>query len=150
MRVVVQRVSRASVTTDQRCESIEQGFMLLVGIGEETTEADLKVMAKKISAARLFEDAEGKMNLAIKDIEGSILSISQFTLYGDVRKGNRPSFTTAKEPKQAAAMYEQFNTLLREEGITVKTGVFGADMAVELVNDGPVTLVYDSREGKIQ
>ncbi|TDM04433.1 D-aminoacyl-tRNA deacylase [Macrococcus carouselicus] len=150
MRVVVQRVSRASVTTEAHFEAIEQGYLLLVGIGEDTSEEDLPVMAKKLAAARLFEDNAGKMNLSIRDVAGSILSISQFTLYADVKKGNRPSFTQARQPDEAAKMYEAFNDFLRQEGLVVKTGVFGADMTVELVNDGPVTIVYDSLDGRIQ
>jgi len=150
MKVVLQRVSRASVTTDEHFEKIEQGFLLLVGIGEETVEADLTAMAKKISSARLFEDKDGKMNRSIQDVGGSVLSISQFTLYADVRKGNRPSFTKAKNQAEASDMYDQFNELLRQENLMVKTGSFGADMAVELINDGPVTIIYESLGGKIQ
>ncbi|ULG73519.1 D-aminoacyl-tRNA deacylase [Macrococcus brunensis] len=150
MKVVLQRVSRASVKTDEHFEAIEQGFLLLVGIGEETVEADLTAMAKKISSARLFEDEDGKMNRSIQDVEGSILSISQFTLYADVRKGNRPSFTKARNPAEASKMYDRFNELLRHENLTVKTGMFGADMAIELINDGPVTIIYESQDGKIQ
>lgn len=150
MKVVLQRVTNAKVTTDHIDNQIGKGYLLLVGIGSETTEEDLTVVAKKIAGARLFEDEAGKMNRSIKDVEGSILSISQFTLYADVKKGNRPGFSGAMPPERAEEMYQAFNQLLREENIEVLPGEFGADMAVELLNDGPVTIVYESKQGKIQ
>lgn len=150
MKVVLQRVAHASVKTEQIMNCIDQGYLLLVGIGEETIDEDLAVVAKKIANARLFEDEAGKMNLSIKEVNGSILSISQFTLYADVKKGNRPGFSGAMHPDSAEQMYQSFNQLLVQEGIEVLPGEFGADMAVELLNDGPVTVIYESRQGKIQ
>ena len=134
MRVVVQRCSRAEVRIDgATVGKIGQGYMLLVGISESDTEAEAEVIAKKIAQLRVFEDGEGKMNLAIRDVGGAILSISQFTLYADCRKGNRPSFIRAE-------------TLRKTYGLTVETGRFGADMKVDFVNDGPVTILLDSEE----
>lgn len=147
MRVVVQRSKQASVEVDgQTVGKIEQGLVLLVGIRHEDTEADIKWMADKVANLRIFEDDEGKMNLSLMDIGGQILSVSQFTLYGDCRKGRRPNFMAAARPEQAESMYEQFNSLLREKGIEVQTGQFGAMMDVKLTNWGPVTLVIDSEE----
>ncbi len=150
MKVVLQRVKRASVKSADIYNEIGNGLLLLVGIGENTVEADLAVMAKKIAHARLFEDADEKMKLSIKETAGEILSISQFTLYADVKKGNRPSFTRAMKPDMARTYYETFNRLLESEGIAVKAGDFGAMMAIELINDGPVTVIYEAAEGKIQ
>ncbi|EOT49528.1 D-tyrosyl-tRNA(Tyr) deacylase [Enterococcus sp. AZ150] len=147
MRAVVQRVKHARVTIkDTISGQIEQGFMILLGVHEEDTLEDAQYLAKKIAQLRVFEDEDGKMNLSIQDISGAILSISQFTLYAQTKKGNRPSFIKAARPEIAKPLYEQFNTLLIEQGITVETGEFGADMAVELLNDGPVTIVYDTKE----
>lgn len=147
VRVVVQRSKQASVEVDgQTVGKIEQGLVLLVGIRHEDTEADIKWMADKVANLRIFEDDEGKMNLSLMDIGGQILSVSQFTLYGDCRKGRRPNFMAAARPEQAESMYEQFNSLLREKGIEVQTGQFGAMMDVKLTNWGPVTLVIDSEE----
>ncbi|MGM0258666.1 D-aminoacyl-tRNA deacylase [Enterococcus sp. AZ102] len=147
MRAVVQRVKHARVTIkDTISGQIEQGFMILLGVHEEDTLEDAQYLAKKIARLRVFEDEDGKMNLSIQDISGAILSISQFTLYAQTKKGNRPSFIKAARPEIAKPLYEQFNTLLIEQGITVETGEFGADMAVELLNDGPVTIVYDTKE----
>lgn len=147
MRAVVQRVKHARVTIkDTISGQIEQGFMILLGVHEEDTLEDAQYLAKKIAQLRVFEDDDGKMNLSIQDISGAILSISQFTLYAQTKKGNRPSFIKAARPEIAKPLYEQFNTLLIEQGITVETGEFGADMAVELLNDGPVTIVYDTKE----
>ena len=145
MRVVVQRCSRAEVRIDNTIVgSIRQGFMLLVGI---TADADL--LAKKIAQLRVFEDAEGKMNLSLRDIRGAVLSISQFTLYADCRKGNRPSFIRAARPEQASPLYDYFNDTLRTMyGLQVETGRFGADMKVDFINDGPVTILLDSAELK--
>ena len=148
MRVVVQRCSRAEVRIDgQVVGRIEKGFMVLVGItdGDTKTEADL--LAKKVAQMRVFEDAEGKMNLALKDVNGAVLSISQFTLYADCKKGNRPSFIRAARPEVAEPLYDYFNSILRTQyGLQVETGRFGADMKVDFVNDGPVTIVLDSTE----
>ena len=150
MRIVVQRCSRAEVRIDGRTVGqIGQGFMLLVGITENDTKAEADLLAKKIAQLRVFEDPEGKMNLAIRDVGGAILSISQFTLYADCRKGNRPSFIRAARPEQASPLYDYFNETLRETyGLTVETGRFGADMKVDFINDGPVTILLDTDELK--
>jgi len=146
VKVVVQRVSEARVTVDDEVVGeIGIGLLLLVGIGQEDEDGDLVWMADKLSGLRIFEDADEKMNLAVTDVGGAILSVSQFTLYGDCRKGRRPNFMGAARPEQAEAMYDRFNGLLRERGIEVATGRFGAMMDVALVNDGPVTLIVDSR-----
>lgn len=150
MRVILQKVKQASVTAGDYYQSIERGFCLLVGIGEHTTVADLEVVAKKIANTRIFEDEAGKMNLSIKDVGGKILSISQFTLYANVKKGNRPGFSDAKSPEIAEGMFQQFNDMLRQYDLEVATGVFGADMDIALINEGPVTIVFESIEGKIQ
>lgn len=145
MRVVLQRVSSASVTVDdQELGAIAQGYMLLVAIQDADTEAELDYLVRKITGLRVFEDEAGKMNLSIQDVGGSILSTSQFTLYADTRRGNRPSFTDAGAPAYAEKMYDQFNTKLAATGLTVATGEFGADMKVSLVNDGPVTIIFDT------
>lgn len=145
MRVVLQRVSSASVTVDdQELGAIAQGYMLLVAIQDADTEAELDYLVRKITGLRVFEDEAGKMNLSIQDVGGSILSISQFTLYADTRRGNRPSFTDTGAPAYAEKMYDQFNTKLAATGLTVATGEFGADMKVSLVNDGPVTIIFDT------
>lgn len=150
MRIVVQRCLRAEVRIDGRIVGqIGQGFMLLVGITENDTKAEAELLAKKIAQLRVFEDPEGKMNLAIRDVGGAILSISQFTLYADCRKGNRPSFIRAARPEQASPLYDYFNETLRETyGLTVETGRFGADMKVDFINDGPVTILLDTDELK--
>lgn len=146
MRVIVQRVSKASVTVEEKVVGkIGKGFMLLVGFTHEDTEEDLDYCVKKVSKLRVFEDEQGKMNLALKDVNGSILSVSQFTLYGDVKNGNRPSFIQSARPEQATPLYDQFNEKLRAEGIHVETGIFGAMMDVALVNDGPTTIIIDSK-----
>lgn len=145
MRVVLQRVSSASVMVDdQELGAIGQGYMLLVAIQDADTEAELDYLVRKITGLRVLEDEAGKMNLSIQDVGGSILSISQFTLYADTRRGNRPSFTDAGAPAYAEKMYDQFNTKLAATGLTVATGEFGADMKVSLVNDGPVTIIFDT------
>ena len=150
MRVVVQRCSRAEVRIDgSSVGKIGQGFMLLVGITETDTTAEADLLAKKIAQLRVFEDEAGKMNLAIRDVEGAVLSISQFTLYADCRKGNRPSFIRAARPEQASPLYDYFNETLRTTyGLTVETGRFGADMKVDFINDGPVTILLDTDELK--
>lgn len=146
MRVVIQRVKHARVTVDHEVVGeIQQGFVLLVGITHDDTEEDAEYCATKIPNIRVFEDEEGKMNLSLRDVGGEILSISQFTLYGDMRKGRRPNFMAAAKPEQANRLYEYFNSLLREQNIVVETGIFGAMMDVELVNAGPVTLILDSK-----
>lgn len=147
MRVVLQRVSRASVTISGRVTgSIDKGFLVLAGFAPTDGEAQLVWMADKILGLRLFADAQDKMNLALADVGGGLLVVSQFTLYGDARKGRRPSFIDAAKPAVAIPLYERFVSLLREKGggIPVATGEFGAMMDVELVNDGPVTLVIES------
>ena len=148
MRVVVQRCSRAEVCIDGVVVGqIEKGFMLLVGITDGDTRAEADLLAKKIAQLRVFEDEVGKMNLALSDIGGAILSISQFTLYADCRKGNRPSFIRAARPETAAPLYDYFNDILRTQyAIRVETGRFGADMKVDFINDGPVTILLDTAE----
>jgi D-tyrosyl-tRNA(Tyr) deacylase len=126
---------------------IAGGLVLLVGITHEDGEEDVRWMADKIAGLRIFEDEQGKMNLSVTDVGGEILSVSQFTLYGDCRKGRRPNFMAAARPEQAELLYGQFNDKLRNAGLKVETGLFGAMMDVELVNSGPVTLILDSRQG---
>jgi D-tyrosyl-tRNA(Tyr) deacylase len=146
VKVVAQRVSRARVRVGgETAGEIGAGLLLLVGVGREDGEADAVWMADKVAGLRIFEDEAGKMNRAVTETGGSILSVSQFTLYGDCRKGRRPNFMEAAPPDRALALYETFNDLLRAKGLRVETGVFGAHMEVELVNDGPVTLLLDSR-----
>ncbi len=141
MRVLLQRVSRAAVRVDGRTAGeIARGFCLLVGFTHSDTEAQCVWMADKVAGLRLFADADGKMNLGLDEIGGAVLVVSQFTLYGDAAKGRRPSFVDAARPEVAVPLYERFVGLLRERGLTVATGEFGAMMDVELVNDGPVTL----------
>lgn len=146
MRVVVQRSKRASVTVaGEVTGQITKGLVLLVGVTHEDTQKDAAYLADKIANLRIFEDKDEKMNLSLMDVGGEILSVSQFTLYGDCRKGRRPNFMDAARPDQAVELYEIFNSLLREKGIRVETGIFGAMMDVELINDGPVTLIVDSK-----
>jgi D-tyrosyl-tRNA(Tyr) deacylase len=141
MRLLLQRVSRAEVRVDGRvCGRIATGFLLLVGLTHGDGEEQLAWMAEKVAGLRLFGDAEGKMNLALADVGGACLVVSQFTLYGDAQKGRRPSFVDAARPEVAIPLYERFVALLRERVPQVETGEFGAMMEVELVNDGPVTL----------
>lgn len=145
MRVVVQRCKEAQVSVDgEVIGRINSGLVLLVGITHEDTEKDARYLAEKISHLRIFEDDAHKMNISLKDIGGSVLSISQFTLYGDCNSGRRPSFTLAAKPDQAQPLYDKFNEFIRDNGIEVQTGQFGADMDVSLVNWGPVTLIVDS------
>jgi D-tyrosyl-tRNA(Tyr) deacylase len=144
MRVVLQRVSRAKVTIEGRISgAIERGFCLLVGFTHTDTIEQVRWMAEKVVGLRVFQDAEDKMNLALADIGGAILVVSQFTLYGNAEKGRRPSFIDAARPELAIPLYESFIAELRGKGVRVETGEFGAMMDVELVNDGPVTLVLD-------
>ena len=146
MRVVLQRVAHASVTVDgEIIGKIQCGFLLLVGVTHDDAMEDMEYLVRKIVQMRIFEDEEGKLNRSIQDIGGEILSVSQFTLYADTKKGNRPSFSKAAPWDVALEMFEQFNGLLRESGIPVETGQFGADMKVELLNDGPVTILLDSK-----
>ncbi|QQE73250.1 D-tyrosyl-tRNA(Tyr) deacylase [Brevibacillus composti] len=145
MRVVVQRSREANVTVaGEVVGRIDHGLVLLVGITHEDTEKDVDFLADKIAHLRIFEDSEGKMNHSVLDRGGQILSVSQFTLYGDCRKGRRPNFMAAARPEQAEPLYELFNAKLRERGLHVETGRFGAMMEVRLVNDGPVTLIVES------
>ena len=145
MRCVIQRVTEASVTTGgEVVGKIGKGFMVLVGVSVDDTDKDVRYMADKVPNLRIFEDEEGKMNLSLKDVDGAILAVSQFTLYGDARGGRRPGFTAAARPEPANALYEQLVAAWREQGITVETGRFRTDMQVALVNDGPVTLLMDS------
>lgn len=141
MRVLLQRVSRAEVRVNGRVTgAIDKGFLLLVGLTHTDTDAQLTWMAEKVAGLRLFADADDKMNLGLTDVGGALLVVSQFTLYGDAQKGRRPSFVDAARPEVAIPLYERFIALLRERGLSVETGEFGAMMDVELVNDGPVTL----------
>ena len=144
MKIVLQKVKKASVSVDNKIVgNIDKGYCLLVGVHKESTEEDARYLAKKIAQARLFEDENDKINLSLKDVGGSILSVSQFTLYADTKKGNRPSFTSAAGAEKANELYEKFNKFLREEGVTVETGIFQTMMEVNIVNDGHVTIVYE-------
>ncbi|MFD1772834.1 D-aminoacyl-tRNA deacylase [Paenibacillus rhizophilus] len=146
MKVVVQRCKEARVEVDGKIVGeIGEGLMLLVGVTHEDTEQDAKYLAGKIAGLRIFEDEAGKMNHSVSDTGGSILSVSQFTLYGDCRKGRRPNFMAAAAPAEAERLYDYFNRELAATGLKVETGVFGAMMDVSLINWGPVTLILDSR-----
>lgn len=145
MRVVIQRSKQASVTVDGNVTgAIDKGYVLLVGITHTDTAEDIAYCAKKIAELRLWEDEEGKMNRSILEVGGDILSVSQFTLYAETKKGRRPSFTAAARPEQAKPMWDAFNDALRQFGLHVETGIFGAMMDVALINDGPVTIIVDS------
>ncbi len=147
MRAVVQRVTNASVTVDDRITGeIGGGFLVFLGVYDEDNDEDISYLADKITNLRVFEDENGKMNLSLKDVLGELLIVSQFTLCGDCRKGRRPSFDKAGKPDYAKNMYEKFISYCRGSGISVSTGVFGADMKVKLLNDGPVTLLLDSKK----
>lgn len=147
MRAVVQRVTRSNVSVDGEIKgSIEKGLTVLLGVEEGDTSADVTYMAEKIVQLRIFEDAEGKMNLSLKDVGGQMLAISQFTLLGDCRRGRRPSFSTAARPEEANALYESFVKQVRDQDVICETGVFQADMKVDILNDGPVTLMLDSKK----
>lgn len=150
MRVVIQRSLASNVAVDNEIiGKIDKGLVLLVGVTHDDTMEDVEYLARKISNIRLFEDREGKMNLSLSDVDGEILSISQFTLYGNTKKGNRPSFINAADPTYADQLYEELNQSLRDNGYRVATGQFGADMKVTITNDGPVTILLDSKNRNI-
>lgn len=147
MKIVIQRVKESSVTIDGKIKgSIQKGYMTLVGFCESDTKAIVDKMIDKMIGLRIFEDDQGKMNLSLADVQGAILSISQFTLYADCRKGRRPGFTEAAKPDIAISLYDYYNQKIQDLGIHVETGVFGADMKVSLLNDGPVTILLDSQD----
>lgn len=147
MKAVLMRVKRASVTIDEKeTRSIGRGFLILLGVTHDDTEAQVVKLADKLCALRLFEDAEGKINLGLDEVGGEIMIVSQFTLYGSCRKGRRPEFLSAARPETAIPLYEKFVALVREKGFRVETGEFGAYMEVDSVNDGPFTLVVDTKE----
>ncbi|MEK6189488.1 MAG: D-aminoacyl-tRNA deacylase [Carnobacterium alterfunditum] len=147
MKIVIQRTKEASVSIEGTIVGeIMHGLVLLVGIEEDDQQEDIDYLVRKISKMRIFEDSQGKMNLSIEDVGGEILSISQFTLYADTKKGKRPSFTKAAKPDTAIPIYDAFNAQLRATGLSVQTGTFGADMQVSLLNDGPVTIIIDSKQ----
>jgi D-tyrosyl-tRNA(Tyr) deacylase len=147
MRAVLQRVSEARVRVNgEIVGEIGRGLLVLLGVGQGDGEADARFLAEKTAGLRIFEDAQGKMNLSVEEVAGAVLVVSQFTLYGDCRQGRRPGFSAAAPPELADALYRQFVEGLRKLGLPVATGIFQAEMAVELVNDGPVTLLLDSRK----
>lgn len=147
MRAVVQRVVKADVTVEEKVTgAIEKGLMVLLGVEDEDEEADAVYLADKISGLRIFEDEEGKMNLSVKDVGGDLLAVSQFTLFGDCRKGKRPSFTKAARPEKANTLYRKFVALCQEQGLRVEEGIFQAEMLVKIYNDGPVTILLDSKK----
>lgn len=147
MRAVIQRVTEASVTVDSVVVGrIQRGFLVLLGVADDDTQEDVIWISAKIAGLRVFEDSEGRMNLALADVGGSVLLVSQFTLYGDCRKGRRPSFVQAARPEKANALYMSVRAELQGQGLSVETGTFQAHMEVRLLNDGPVTLLLDSRK----
>ena len=147
MRAVVERVSRAEVRVDSAAVgAIGKGLLVLLGVGQDDGDADASYLADKTAGLRIFQDDEGKMNLSVEDVVGSVLVVSQFTLFGDCRKGRRPSFAAAAPPGEADALYQHYVSLLRERGLTVETGEFQAMMKVDSVNDGPVTILLDSKK----
>lgn len=149
MKIVIQRVKQASVEAESRLVgSIDNGFLLLVGVEKGDSENEAVMLAEKISKLRIFEDENGKMNLNLEQVGGSILSVSQFTLCADCRRGNRPDFLNSAPPDEANVLYEFFNRQLVDKGIRVEKGIFGADMKVSLINDGPVTIILDSNDLK--
>ena len=146
MRVLVQRVESADVIVDGKMVAVTgEGMLLLVAISKDDTIEDIERLAKKVINLRIFEDENGKMNLSIKQAEGEVLSVSQFTLYADTKKGNRPGFDQAADPELANEYWKKFNSILRDNGLKVEEGIFAADMQVGLVNDGPVTIMLDSK-----
>ena len=147
MRIVLQRVTQASVTVDDKMAgAIKRGLLILVGVADGDEETQAEALACKVAGLRIFADADGRFNESIRDIDGSALVVSQFTLHADVRKGRRPSFTGAARPDVAAPLIDRFAETLRAQGVPVETGVFGAMMSVELTNDGPFTIVIDSAD----
>jgi len=147
MRAVVQRVGRASVKVkDELTGSISAGLLVLLGVSQDDTEADADYVAEKIAGMRIFEDGAGKMNLGVSEIQGAVLAVSQFTLFGDMRRGRRPSFDAAARPERAKALYEYFVERIRALGLRCETGRFQEMMEVELVNSGPVTILLDSKK----
>ncbi len=147
MRAVIQRVIKGSVSVEGReISAINRGMLVLLGVGREDKAEDVQYIADKLAGLRIFADDAGKMNLSLSDIKGEILAVSQFTLYGDARKGRRPSFSEAALPGSAESLYEQLISELKARGFTVKTGIFGADMQLGLINDGPVTILLDSKK----
>lgn len=147
MRAVIQRVKKASVEVEgNTVGSIEEGLLVFLGVGQGDDNKDLEYMVDKVLGLRIFQDENDKMNLSLMDIEGELLVVSQFTLYGDVRKGRRPSFTESAHPDRAEGLYEEFITKVRSKGVKVEKGLFGADMDVNLINDGPVTILLDSNK----
>ena len=146
MKIVIQRVSEASVkVNNEPTGELSTGLVLLVGVEEEENQEEADWLAKKIIDLRIFSDEEGKMNLSVKDINGEILCVSQFTLLADYKKGNRPSFIKAAKPEKAVPLFEYFKGLIKKSGLKTESGIFGADMKVSLLNDGPVTIVMDSK-----
>ncbi|MYL56109.1 D-aminoacyl-tRNA deacylase [Virgibacillus halodenitrificans] len=147
MKAVIQRTKEANVQVNNEVVgSINYGYVVLLGVTHEDTEEDAKYLVNKIINLRVFEDQDGKMNFSLKDVEGSLLSISQFTLYGDTKKGRRPNFMQAAKPEVAKSLYEVFNQLIKDQDIPLETGIFGEMMDVQLINDGPVTLIIDSKD----
>jgi D-tyrosyl-tRNA(Tyr) deacylase len=147
MRAVVQRVTKSSVSVEEQITGqIGKGLMVLIGVEDGDTEKDAEYIAKKVTALRVFDDAEGVMNLSVQDIGGEILAVSQFTLLGDVRKGNRPSYFTAARPEEADRLYRKVIDLIKDKGIHVEEGVFQAEMLVKIDNDGPVTILLESHK----
>lgn len=149
MKLVIQRVTKASVTVENNMVGkIGKGFLVLLGVGLEDSEKEADYLVQKLIKLRVFEDENGKMNLSLKDIEGELLIVSQFTLYADCSGGNRPSFINAAKPEKANKLYDYFISKCKEENIKVEHGIFGADMKVELLNDGPVTIILEERNQK--
>ena len=147
LRILIQRSLQSSVeVNEQTIGSIDKGFVILVGVSHEDDASDVEYCVRKVANLRLFEDEEGKTNLSLKDVQGEILSISQFSLFANTKKGNRPSFIRAAQPDHANQLYEDFNEQLRALGFKVETGEFGADMQVKIINDGPMTLLIDSKD----
>lgn len=147
MRVIIQRVKEANVVVNNELiNEIGPGFLILVGVTHDDTSEDVDYLVRRVSNLRIFEDDKGKMNISLKDLNYEILSISQFTLYADTTNGNRPSFINAAKPELAEKLYNEFNEKLSQNNITVKTGIFGADMKIGLINDGPVTILIDSKD----
>ena len=147
MRAVIQRVKQSRVLVNGEVTgAIQQGFTVLLGVCQEDDVQDAQYLARKIANLRVFEDLDGKMNVSLKEVEGKVLAVSQFTLLGDTRKGNRPSFVEAAHPDKAKTLYDAFTSYLAEEGIAVEEGIFQAEMMVEISNDGPVTILMDSKK----